>query len=102
MKLDMAVPLDNGFWADVEAEMLFDIAPHVAEVASFMVHSDPRSFFRWNVSNVETGLWVAHGQSRAEAIKNAKARLADKTPTDFQKAYRKAFDVYKQLRNGKC
>lgn len=102
MKFDTSVPLDNGLWANVEAEILFDLAPHVASVATFMLHLDPSSLFgRWNVSSVETGLWVAHGDSRREALKKARDRLAKKTDQDFLRAYRKAFKLNKQLDGGK-
>lgn len=100
MKIQTIVPLNNGLWAHVDAELLFDLAPHVSDVATFMVHLDPRRLSSWSVSSVETGLWVAQGDDRREVIERARKRLAEKDSDDFRTAYREAFKVYKQLENG--
>lgn len=101
MKITLSVPTINpeGF-SDVEAEFLFDLAPHLASVATFAIHEEPRSGgFYWNVSNVETGMWVGRGWSKREAISEAKKKLGGATPESMDFAYKRAPQKYPQLAN---
>lgn len=77
--------------ATVTAELLPDLAPHLAAVASFAMHEEPGcSLMQWKVSNIETGLKVSVGLTPEEAIWIAKQQLASKTVEDILDAYRKA------------
>lgn len=89
MNITLQVPMDTGIYMDVEAVLLFDIAPHLAHVATFAVHRDPM-WDRWNVTNVETGLYVTRDEHRAGAIQKARERLAKATPRKLLSAYRKS------------
>ncbi len=101
MKFQLPVATTFGNFAIVEAEMVWDIAPHLADLGTFAVHKEPSSR-RWNVSNVETGLHVVDlRMSRVEAIKDAKIRLAEQTRESLLAAYRKAFEQTPQLNGGK-
>lgn len=99
MKITLSVPIKNpdGF-VDVEAEFLFDLAPHLASVATFAVHKDPRGL-DWNVTNVETGLWISRRMHRADALHDARHVLHDKTPRKMLLAYKNVPKMYPQLAN---
>lgn len=72
----------------VEGEIL-DIAPHLAMVATFIVHKAALGDWRdWIVSNVETGASVASGRTRARAIKEASEKLATNDEKSLLLAYR--------------
>lgn len=86
-------------WIPMPATLLFDIAPHLAGVATFAVHKEPH-YDRWNVSNIETGLHIVVRTSRAAALRDAKEKLAKKTPDDFKEAYRLARSKYPQIFDG--
>lgn len=77
----------------VEAKLLYDIAPHLADVATFALHKGAKqdALYRrwWFVSNVETGCRVAHAIAKDEAMLNAMAILSRKRPEDVLAAYRK-------------
>lgn len=97
MKITLSVPIKNpNAFVDVEAELLFDLAPHLAEVATFAVNKAPDSF-GWYVSNVETGLWVASHYKRAPAIRLAAAKLKTVTPEGILAAYANVPKMYPQL-----
>ena len=67
-------------WRIVSAEIV-EVAPHLANIASFAVHKNPDQTWRgeWEVSNIETGFRVCYGDSREEAIKNATQVCATKS-----------------------
>lgn len=100
MNAVLALPMTNGLWVEVDAEILFDIAPHLADVATFAVHPSPDEFLKWNVSNIETGMWVMKGDNRSAAIRKAADILGSKDEEDFRRAYEKAFKTFKQLNGG--
>lgn len=80
-------------YVDVKATLLFNLAPHLSNVATFALHKcmpdDPDYRGRWFVSNVETGRWVAYHSVKAQALRNAADILADKTENDLLASYRK-------------
>jgi hypothetical protein len=94
MKIDLPVPLDIGCFYDVEATLLPDLAPHLAEVASFVVHITPHHIDHWTVANLETGLHIAKDESRAKAIRKARERLKGQTVEGVIRAYRKGRKKY--------
>jgi len=82
----------------VEGEII-DIAPHLAHVATFIVHkAAPEDWHDWKVSNVETGASVAIGSTRNQAIKNAEKKLAINDQESILKAYRKFNKWWPQYR----
>ena len=76
----------------VDGEIV-DIAPHLASVATFVVHRNPRRHFRpnWQISNVESGFRVGGPDyyTKADAIIGARIRLIGKTVDDILRQYRK-------------
>ena len=90
MKITLSVPMvplsEYGFF-DVEAELLFYIAPHLAHMATFAIHKAPYLGETWHVSNVETGCRVTEDMSRAKAIKKAADILKRKSPAEMEIAY---------------
>ena len=96
MNITIPVPITTKEFSDIEAEMLFEIAPHLASAGTFAVH---RSIMwkQWEVTNVETGMWIAKDSSKAKVIKRAEAMLAKKTPDDLLGAYRKALRLHPHL-----
>jgi hypothetical protein len=95
MKIVFSLPMRNRQVVDVDAEFLFDLAPHLASVGTFAVHEKPLCKGIWNVSNIETGLWVGEGYSRADAIKHATLRLEKQTPESLKAAYLSAKRAHK-------
>ena len=77
----------------LKAQLLPDLAPHLAHVATFALHlgakCDPLYRHWWFVSNVETGCMVAYDTDKIEAIRKASERLAKKSVTDIRAAYRR-------------
>ena len=76
----------------VTAELVPEIAPHLASVASFAVHlvvDYPPIPDGWRVSNIETGLRVSGHTghtTKTAAIEMARRRLADVTIEMLDKA----------------
>lgn len=95
MKIDLALPMDTGEMVVVEAELLFQVAPHLASVGTFALHQKPHYSDMWNVTNIETGCWAGRGHSRAEAVRNAKNRLRNQTPESFAKVLRQAVRLHR-------
>ena len=97
MRITLSVPIKNpDSFVDVEAEFLFDFAPHLASVATFAIHKGPNSW-EWSVTNVETGLWVGKHHVRSEALREASEKLARQTPRKVMNAYRNAPKLYPVL-----
>ena len=96
IKFTMTVPLPEG-WREVEAELLPDLAPHLAEVATFAAHRCTDNLW-WVVANVETGMRVSYDLKRHHAVSVAKATLLNKTLEDTLSAYRKARRKYQLLK----
>mgnify|MGYP007100069586 CR=1 FL=1 len=67
----------------VKAEIV-DVAPHLANVASFAVHRNEFGY-GWRVTNIETGAYIEIGTqlSRDGAIAAATTRLAAFTADQF-------------------
>ena len=77
--------------APVNAQLLFDLAPHLAGIATFAVHQDAWFPSIWNVTHIESGLAVVHSKpTKMQAIKNAKHILANKTVGDVMRGMRKS------------
>jgi hypothetical protein len=92
--LKITLPVAIGYnafsdFADVQAELLFDMAPHLADVATFALHKDPPLKWQWTVSNVETGLFVTRETSKRLALRKAKLKLASQTPESMSAALEK-------------
>lgn len=74
-------------WYSVDAELVHDIAPHLAHVATFAVHRVPH----WQSTHVETGFRVGSWyDTRDAAIDATRIVLATKTPADIAAAVRAA------------
>ena len=83
--------------AQVEAELLHDIAPHLAGILTFAVHKIPDKVFsqfghKYRVTNLESGFCVGEADSntKAEAIRKAREFLATKTPKEARYLLAKA------------
>ena len=93
MKLTYCVPY-KGKWEEVEGELLPDIAPHLADIASWAVNrgaQDDRIW--WLVTNLETGRYAAYDTERTHAIKKAAEKLATVTPDYMRRRIRWARNV---------
>lgn len=79
-------------WYSVDAELVHDIAPHLAHVATFAVHRLQGSRDYWQCTHVETGLLAGNlfHASRDAAIEATRIVLATKTPADIAAAVRAA------------
>jgi hypothetical protein len=74
----------------VEADLLPEIAPHLADVATWAVHRGVETDrLWWMVSNVETGFFATYDADRAQAIRRARDLLAEKTQEEILMRYRK-------------
>lgn len=77
-------------WYSVDAELVHDIAPHLAHIATFAVHQVSWTD-GWRCSHVETGFRVGNWyDTRDAAIEAARIVLAAKTPADIAAAVRAA------------
>lgn len=78
--IDLPLNMRSGKVLVVKADLLPDIAPHLAHVATFAVHRTPswEGPDSWAVSAIELGLLVVTGYfcTRAVAIAAARAKLA--------------------------
>lgn len=86
-------------WLDVEAELV-DVAPHLASELTFAIHRNPEGSMRWgrwSISNVETGLHLYTGWSRAKTIEGATAKTAPKGIRHARRGLRKAAEKYPQI-----
>lgn len=82
----------GGHWEDVDAELLPDIAPHLAGIATFAVHRGARADKHWwMVTNLETGLLVTHSIWKETAIELAANKLATKTVGQVETALTKRY-----------
>ena len=85
MKIQLPIDWEEGYgggreWLVVPAEIVFDIAPHLASVATFAVHKTPPYYGRsggYQITNVETGFRVGESRqkSKAAAISTAKKKM---------------------------
>ena len=79
MNIDYAVEY-RGEWGPVSGELLHDIAPHLAHVATFAVNRGyALDAFWWTVTNLETGRKVFYSTSKGRAVEGAQVILATKT-----------------------
>lgn len=97
LPVSMVYPYD---FREVEASILFGLAPHLASIGTFAIHVDPQETGCWNVTDVETGLWISRDRNRDAAIKKAKRQLARETPETLDAARDRALklDAYRHLR----
>lgn len=74
-------------WVDVPATKIQ--VPHLLPY-KFYVHKSIGPFYVYTVSELLSGAAIAHGDTKNWAIKNAKDRLADRTPADVKRGIDKA------------
>ena len=82
MKIQLPIDWEKGYgggreWLVVPAEIVFNIAPHLANIATFAVHKTPNYFgYRggYQITNVETGFRVGEDRQKSKAIAIAKAK----------------------------
>lgn len=78
---------------NVDAELLPELAPHLAFVATFTVHQSQYCISAgtlWQITNVESGRRIGHFyKTKAKAIADARTILSAKTEESFISAYRK-------------
>lgn len=88
MKIDVPVWRLDGTWVVVPAELV-DVAPHLAAVATFVVHRSLWQAEYYVVSAIETGCSASpYGvRSKRKALAVARARLATKTARDVTEAF---------------
>ena len=99
MKLTITVPYST-YWEEVEVDLLFGLAPHLADVATFGVHRGAREDASWwIVCNLETGMRITNSAVKAYAIREAKRRLSLVCKEELLSAYRKAKSFYPQIRD---
>lgn len=97
MKITLPINWREG-WAEVEAELLPDIAPHLAHVATFAINRGAhQDAYWWIVTNIETGLKVSYSPRKATALKLARRILALKTPQAIHASYRTRIKMYPQI-----
>lgn len=94
MNILFSIPLDTGLFVEVDAELLPDLAPHLADVATFAVHLTPNRLDHWSVTNLETGLHITKDSSKAMAIKRAQMLLSYQTHEKVERAYRNAAKIH--------
>lgn len=90
MKIIFPMPMSWGAMLDIEGELLPDIAPHLASMATFVVH---RSLYsgNWQISNIESGCRIGEfHKSKTAAISSARKYLSGKTIIGLLRAYKKA------------
>ena len=99
MKIILPISWRDG-WREVNAEIV-DVAPHLAHIATFVVHCDDFRVVRlvdfkllpyWRISNIETGdgLPQCGRFERADAISSAREFLLTITPQGIEQAFRRA------------
>ena len=90
MRLTIIAAMTDGQDSALDGELLFDLAPHLASVGTFMVGRNAYGI-AWQVTNLECGRTVSgtHGTKRL-AIASAKKRLGRVTPEELLRAYKKA------------
>lgn len=91
MLIDLPIQEYAG-WRTVKAEIV-DVAPHLP--ATFAVHKCPW-YSGWRVSHVETGAFVALGNTKRAALAEAIKRSAKVTPERYHGAVRKQFSEYRK------
>lgn len=91
MKIDL--PLE--WWGNepapvVRAELVPEIAPHLAALCTPAVHRSPQPIFgEWQVSDVETGQRIGrYYRTRTACLAAVADLLASKTIADIAKAHR--------------
>lgn len=84
MKIDLPIIMENQLEVVVLAEIV-DVAPHLAEIATFAVHH--HGLRDWRVTNLETGGFVAKKESRVKCLAWASERLFLRSPSDMEEAY---------------
>lgn len=98
MQITLSIPIrDPDGFREVDAEFLFNLAPHLASAGTFAVHLRPNGW-EWTVTNVETGLWVGRGETRSAAIREARRKLNTQTHSRLLKAYKNARKLYPILK----
>ena len=93
MTADLYLPLydlETGARTTIVPAWIVDVAPHLAHVETFAVHSDPKFLDGWQISDIETGMRIVYGIwfSRDACIAWARSRLSTKTVADLLRAYK--------------
>lgn len=88
MSIDVPVLRSDGAWVVVSAEFV-DVAPHLAHVATFVVHRSLFNVADYAVSAIETGCTASRygARTKRRAIADARLRLATKTELDVVARY---------------
>lgn len=90
MKITIPLAMKPGYaQVEVTGELLLNLAPHLAHVASWIVHRDVTVTKKWwHVTNIESGRYVDFGKTKHDAIGRASGKLSLKTESDMLRAYR--------------
>lgn len=92
LTIPVAMAWGNTFtsWKDVTGELLPDIAPHLSNVATFIVSREVYGRL-WQITNVETGYRIGDPKRyKKDAIRSAKNLLARKSARQMLNAMRRA------------
>ena len=93
MKIDLPLHTTSG-WITLSAEIV-DVAPHVADIATFAIHRQTEAIrflpHGWSISNVETGFSAraCDAVSRADCLRKARQYLGSKSRQQIMKALSK-------------
>lgn len=83
MSGELVLPLSMYGGTLVVDAQIVDVAPHLADFASFAVDHLTNDNL-WRVSVVETGCYVTCAGTKAKAIEQARASLLDVTPGEMR------------------
>lgn len=96
------VPLDRYCgWTVLPCEIV-DVAPHLSDILTFVVHRQTRAIRHfpngWAISNLETGYSVstADAKTRDECLRKARAYLKSKTRAQAMRRLSKAVNELKR------
>lgn len=94
MKIDAPINRYDG-WVVIPSEIV-DVAPHVADFATFVVHRQTQDIrfhpLGWAISNLETGYSVSgvDAKTRSECLHKARAFLSNISRAKMKRALAKA------------
>lgn len=102
MKIQMPIVGMNPFWPLMMAKTvtveLVDIAPHLADQLTFALGPNPHDSRVWRVHNIETGYFIADGETKAACIRAAKQTLDAVTPEIAAKRLRALAKIHPDLK----
>ena len=88
MKIVFRIDTRDGRIINIPGELV-DVAPHLASVATFVVHRYPTVLSKWwRVSNIESGRYVDFGRTKVEAIRKGTEVLRPITVEKMLATYR--------------